>query len=81
MGSLNRSEVIEEHFYCKVDSLQANEIYDSIDRSDEDFENTLTVNYTRTPTLQTALLRLATPGSRVTSTSTQQGGRVRIAMI
>ena len=47
MGSLNRSEVIEEHFYCKVDSLQANQIYDSIDRSDEDIENTLTVNYTR----------------------------------
>ena len=47
MGSLNRSEVIEEHFYCKVDSLQANEIYDSIDRSDEDIENTLTITDTR----------------------------------
>ena len=34
MGSLNRSEVIEkEHFYCKVDSLEANQIFDSIDRT------------------------------------------------
>ena len=48
MGSLNRSEVIEkEHFYCKVDSLEANQIFDSIDRSDEVIENTLAVNYTR----------------------------------
>ena len=47
IASLNRSEVIEEHFYCKVTSLQANRIYDSLDRSDEYIENTLTITDTK----------------------------------
>ena len=47
IASLNRSEVIEEHSYCAADSLQANKIYNSIDRSDEDIENTLTITDTR----------------------------------
>merc|ERR1711911_522186 len=47
IASLNRSEVIEEHSYCIVRSLQANKIFDNIDRSDEDIENTLTINDTR----------------------------------
>ena len=34
-ASLKRSEIIEEHSYCKVDNLRDNNIYDVIDRSDE----------------------------------------------
>ena len=34
-ASLKRSEIIEEHSYCKVDILRDNNIYDVIDRSDE----------------------------------------------
>ena len=47
--SLNRSEVIEEHTYCKYgfDSVQRNKIFDIIDRSDEVIENTLTVTNAR----------------------------------
>ena len=44
--SLNRSEVIEEHSYCKADSVLGNKIIDIIDRSDEEIENTLTVPVT-----------------------------------
>ena len=47
IASLNRSEVIEEHSYCNVTSLQANKIFDNLDRSDEDIENTLTITDTR----------------------------------
>ena len=47
IASLNKSDVIKEHSYCKVTSLQANSIYDSLDRSDEKIENTLAINDTR----------------------------------
>ena len=47
IASLNKSDVIKEHAYCKVTSLQANSIYDSLDRSDEKIENTLAINDTR----------------------------------
>ena len=46
-ASLNRSEVIEEHSYCKADSVLNNKIFDRIDRSDEEIENTLTVTDAR----------------------------------
>ena len=46
-ASLKRSAVIEEHSYCKVESLQGNKIFDIVDRSDEVIENTLTVTDTR----------------------------------
>ena len=45
--SLTRSEVIEEHSYCKADSVLKNKIFDRIDRSDEEIENTLTVTDAR----------------------------------
>ena len=42
-----QSEVIEEHYYCKVDSVQLNKIFDRVDRGDEVIENTLMVNDAR----------------------------------
>ena len=46
-ASLKRSEVIEEHSYCKDDTVLKNKIFDKIDRSDEEIENTLTVTDAR----------------------------------
>ena len=45
-ASLKRSEVIKEHSYCKVSSVLSNNIYDIVDRSDEEIENTLTADTT-----------------------------------
>ena len=47
LTSLNKSEVIEEHWYCRNDRNLGDSIFNRIDRSDENITNTLDVSDAR----------------------------------
>ena len=85
LSSLNASEVIDEHWYCRSDVIDVGDsVFHRIDRTDEEIQNTLDVSDSRIDysyTLQTVIMRRADPGSPATSPVTKQGERQRIVGI